>query len=154
MKNPKLQNQPESMSRGNTMKIMKASLLVLAAAATLLLTGLPAQAHHSFAATYIGEKEITIEGNVVQIALRSPHSFFFVEAKDDKGVVRRWAFEGAAATQLTNQGVSRDTFKVGDPVKVLANPSRDPEAYRGRMIKITRTTDGKSWGGRPGETVQ
>ena len=136
------------------MKIMKASVLFLAVATVLLLTGLPAQAHHSFAATYIGEKEITVEGTVVQIALRSPHSFFFVEAKDDKGVTRRWAFEGAAATQLTNQGVSRDTFKVGDPVKVLANPSRDPEAYRGRMIKITRTTDGKSWGSRPGETFE
>jgi hypothetical protein len=135
------------------MRTMKASLLALAFATVLLLGGLPAQAHHSFAATYIGEKEITVEGTVVQIALRSPHSFFFVESKDDKGVVRRWAFEGAAATQLTNQGVTRDTFKVGDPVKVLANPSRDPEAYRGRMIKITRTTDGKTWGGRPGETV-
>lgn len=136
------------------MTLMKASVLALALAAVVLLTGVPAQAHHSFAATYIGEKEITINGTVVQIALRSPHSFFFVEAKDDKGVTHRWAFEGAAATQLTNQGVSRDTFKVGDPVTVLANPSRDPEAYRGRMIKITRTTDGKSWGGRPGETVQ
>lgn len=136
------------------MKIMKASLVALALAAVVLLTGVPALAHHSFAATYIGEKEITVEGTVVQIALRSPHSFFFVEAKDEKGVTRRWAFEGAAATQLTNQGVTRDTFKVGDPVKVIANPSRDPDAYRGRMIKITRTTDGKSWGGRPGETVQ
>ena len=136
------------------MKIMKASLLALSFAVVLLLTGLPAQAHHSFAATYIGEKEINVEGTVVQIALRSPHSFFFVEAKDDKGVVRRWAFEGAAATQLTNQGVTRDTFKVGDPVKVIANPSRDPEAYRGRMVKITRTTDGKTWGGRAGETVE
>ncbi len=135
------------------MNIMKVSLLVLPVAIMLLLAGLPAQAHHSFAATYIGEKEITVEGTVVQIALRSPHSFFFVESKDDKGIVRRWAFEGAAATQLTNQGVTRDTFKVGDPVKVLANPSRDPEAYRGRMIKITRTTDGKTWGGRPGEVV-
>jgi len=135
------------------MKVMKATLFLFSLAAVLLLS-VPAQAHHSFAATYIGEKEITVEGTVVQIALRSPHSFFFVEAKDDKGVVRRWAFEGAAATQLTNQGVTRDTFKVGDPVKVLANPSRDPEAYRGRMVKITRTTDGKSWGGRPGETVE
>jgi len=136
------------------MKVLKASLLALALAATVLLPDVPAQAHHSFAATYIGEKEITVNGTVVQIALRSPHSFFFVEAKDDKGMVHRWAFEGAAATQLTNQGVTRDTFKVGDPVAVIANPSRDPEAFRGRMIKITRTTDGKTWGGRPGETVQ
>src|ERR1700674_314549 len=124
---------------------MKTSLLALAIAAGLLVTGLPAAAHHSFAATYIGEKEVNVTGTVAQISLRSPHSFFFVEAKDDKGVVRRWAFEGAAATQLTNQGVTRETFKVGDPVKVVANPSRDPEAYRGRMVKITRTSDGKSW---------
>ena len=55
------------------MNIMKASLLALSFAAVFLLTGLPAQAHHSFAATYIGEKEINVEGTVVQIALRSPH---------------------------------------------------------------------------------
>jgi hypothetical protein len=133
--------------------IMKTSLLALAIAAGILLTGLPAAAHHSFAATYIGEKEVTVTGTVAQISLRSPHSFFFVESKDDKGAVQRWAFEGAAAGQLANQGVARETFKVGDPVTVIANPSRDPGAFRGRMVKITRTTDGKTWGGRPGEVV-
>jgi len=133
--------------------IMKTSLLALAIAAGILLTGLPAAAHHSFAATYIGEKEVTVTGTVAQISLRSPHSFFFVESKDDKGAVQRWAFEGAAAGQLANQGVARETFKVGDPVTVIANPSRDPAAFRGRMVKITRTTDGKTWGGRPGEVV-
>ena len=76
-----------------------------------------------------------------------------MESKDDKGVVQRWAFEGAAAGQLANQGVARETFKVGDPVTVIANPSRDPGAFRGRMVKITRITDGKTWGGRPGEVV-
>jgi uncharacterized protein DUF6152 len=132
---------------------MKTSLLALAIAAGILLTCLPAAAHHSFAATYIGEKEVTVTGTVAQISLRSPHSFFFVESKDDKGAVQRWAFEGAAAGQLANQGVARETFKVGDPVTVIANPSRDPGAFRGRMVKITRTTDGKTWGGRPGEVV-
>jgi len=134
--------------------IMKTSHCAWAIAAGLLLWGLPAAAHHSFAATYIGEKEVTVTGTVVQISLRSPHSFFFVESKDDKGAVQRWAFEGAAAGQLANQGVARETFKVGDPVTVIANPSRDPSAYRGRMVKITRTTDGKTWGGRPGEVVE
>ena len=139
--------------KGNITSMMKTSLLALAIAAGILLTGLPAAAHHSFAATYIGEKEVTVTGTVAQISLRSPHSFFFVESKDDKGAVQRWAFEGAAAGQLANQGVARETFKVGDPVTVIANPSRDPGAFRGRMVKITRTTDGKTWGGRPGEVV-
>jgi hypothetical protein len=125
---------------------------LIAIAASFLAAG-RAYAHHSFAATYIGEKEVTVTGTVAQISLRSPHSFFFVESKDDKGVVQRWAFEGAAAGQLANQGVARETFKVGDPVTVIANPSRDPGAFRGRMVKITRTTDGKTWGGRPGEVV-
>ncbi|SRR6266446_2059374 len=133
--------------------IMKISLLAPAITAGILLSGMPAAAHHSFAATYIGEKEVNVTGTVAQISLRSPHSFFFVESKDDKGVVQRWAFEGAAAGQLANQGVARETFKVGDPVTVIANPSRDPGAFRGRMVKITRTTDGKTWGGRPGEVV-
>lgn len=132
---------------------MKYRLLGLIAIAASFLAAGRAYAHHSFAATYIGEKEVTVTGTVAQISLRSPHSFFFVESKDDKGVVQRWAFEGAAAGQLANQGVARETFKVGDPVTVIANPSRDPGAFRGRMVKITRTTDGKTWGGRPGEVV-
>ena len=132
---------------------MKYRFLGLIAIAASFLAAGRAYAHHSFAATYIGEKEVTVTGTVAQISLRSPHSFFFVESKDDKGVVQRWAFEGAAAGQLANQGVARETFKVGDPVAVIANPSRDPGAFRGRMVKITRTTDGKMWGGRPGEVV-
>ena len=132
---------------------MKYRLLGLIAIAVSFLAAGRAYAHHSFAATYIGEKEVNVTGTVAQISLRSPHSFFFVESKDDKGVVQRWAFEGAAAGQLANQGVARETFKVGDPVTVIANPSRDPGAFRGRMVKITRTTDGKTWGGRPGEVV-
>jgi uncharacterized protein DUF6152 len=132
---------------------MKYRLLGLIAIAASFLAAGRAYAHHSFAATYIGEKEVNVTGTVAQISLRSPHSFFFVESKDDKGVVQRWAFEGAAAGQLANQGVARETFKVGDPVTVIANPSRDPGAFRGRMVKITRTTDGKTWGGRPGEVV-
>jgi hypothetical protein len=113
----------------------------------------PASAHHSFGATYQVDKEITLEGKVVQVSLRSPHSFFFVEAKDETGEVRRWSIEGAGAGQFAQQGVTRDSFKVGDPVKVIANPARSADSYRGRLIKITRTTDGKSWGGRPGEVV-
>jgi hypothetical protein len=128
-------------------------LLVLGVAFGIMLAAIPADAHHSFGATYIVEKEITLEGKVVQVSLRSPHSFFFVEAKDETGEVRRWSIEGAGAGQFAQQGVTRDSFKVGDPVKVIANPARSVESYRGRLIKITRTTDGKSWGGRPGEVV-
>ncbi|MEQ1948180.1 MAG: DUF6152 family protein [Bryobacteraceae bacterium] len=133
---------------------MKAKLIAASAVAALLLTGIPAVAHHSFGATYDVAKEQTIKGKIVQVSLRSPHSFFFIEAEDSSGTLQRWSVEGAAAGQFAQQGVTKDAFKVGDPVEVICNPARSATSYRGRLIKITRTTDGKSWGGRAGETFE
>ena len=96
---------------------------------------------------------VTITGKIIQIALRSPHSFFYVESQDEKGVSQQWAVEGAPAGQFSQQGVDATTFRVGDPVEVTANPSRTPGRTRVRLITITRTTDGKSWGTQAGETV-
>jgi len=133
---------------------MKLMFLVLPVAAALTFVSVPSVAHHSFGATYDVSKEITIKGKIVQVSLRSPHSFFFVEAEDANGAVQRWSIEGAAAGQFAQQGVTKDAFKVGDPVEVIANPARSATSYRGRLLKITRTTDGKSWGSRPGETFE
>jgi hypothetical protein len=138
----------QSMSKFNV------KLLALPAVAAMMLATVPAQAHHSFGATYDVSKEITVKGTIVQVSLRSPHSFFFIEAPDSSGTVQRWSIEGAAAGQFAQQGVTRDAFKVGDPVEVLANPARSATSFRGRLIKITRTTDGKSWGGRAGESFE
>ncbi len=131
---------------------MNMKLLVLLSCSWFALV--PAQAHHSFGATYDVSKEMIIKGTMVQVSLRSPHSFFFVEAEDSSGTVQRWSVEGAAAGQFAQQGVTKDAFKVGDPVEVVINPARSASSYRGRLVKITRTSDGKSWGNRAGETVQ
>ena len=126
---------------------------VALAVAAAILSSLPAQAHHSFGGTYDVAKQITIKGKIVQVSLRSPHSFLYVEVEDPGGEVQRWVLEGAGATQFAQQGINKDAFKIGDPVEVVANPSRSPNSTRGRLIKITRTTDGKSWGTRVGEVV-
>ena len=132
---------------------MKIRLFVLAGALALLSSP-PARAHHSFGGTYNVDKQMTIKGKMVQVTLRSPHSFFYVEVEDATGAVQRWAIEGAGASQFAQQGINKDAFKIGDPVEIVANPSRSPNSTRARLIKITRTTDGKSWGTRTGETVE
>ena len=131
---------------------MRVRVFALAVAAAML-SSLAVQAHHSFGGTYNVDKQITIKGKMVQVTLRSPHSFFHVEVEDANGTVQRWAIEGAGATQFAQQGINKDAFKIGDPVEVVANPSRSPNSTRARLIKITRTTDGKSWGTRTGENV-
>ena len=127
---------------------MKTRFFVPAVAATMLLMSLYAEAHHSFTGAYNVDKTITIKGKIFQIALRSPHSFFYVETADAK----QWAIEGAAAGQFAQQGVDKNTFRVGDVVEVTANPSRTESSTRARLIKIIRPSDGKSWGTHAAET--
>jgi hypothetical protein len=114
-------------------------------AAIALLTAASAYAHHSFAATYVVDKEIKIEGDLVSFMFRNPHSFVHVQAPDDGGQMQRWAIEWAAAGQLN--GVTRDTLKPGDHVIVTGNPGRTVEDHRIRMRSIFRPKDGWKWSG-------
>lgn len=121
--------------------------------AVVLLSGVTLAAHHSFGGTYNVDRTITLKGKIVLLTLRAPHSFVYVEVQDTDGSTARWTIEGASAQQFAQQGFDRDAFKVGDPVEIVGNPSRSPNATRARLIKITRTTDGKTWGSRTGEVV-
>jgi Family of unknown function (DUF6152) len=113
--------------------------------AGVLLSGATAYAHHSFAATYVTEKEVKIEGDLITFMFRNPHSFVHVMAPDEKGQMQRWAIEWAAAGQLN--GITRDTLKPGDHVIVTGNPGRTADDHRLRMRSILRPKDGFKWSG-------
>lgn len=108
-----------------------------------------ATAHHSFAATYLEDQEVTIEGELVQFLYRNPHSFVHVMALDPKdGKMYRWAVEWGGGGQLGQQGVTRDTLQPGDRVVITGSPGRNPEDHRLRMRSILRPKDGWRWGGQ------
>ena len=64
-------------------------LLVAAIAAWTCVFGARAYAHHSFAATYIEDKSVTIEGELVQVLFRNPHSFVHVTVTEKDGTMVR-----------------------------------------------------------------
>ena len=53
----------------------------------VVLSTLPAHAHHSFGGTYNVDQKITIKGKIAQVTLRSPHSFLYVEVENGDGSV-------------------------------------------------------------------
>jgi hypothetical protein len=122
-------------------------LLVAAVAAWTCVFGALAYAHHSFAATYIEDKSVTIEGELVQVLFRNPHSFVHVMAPDKDGKMQRWAIEWGGGAALSGQGVTAASLKPGDKVVVRGQPGRNPADHRMRMLKITRPSDGWAWGG-------
>jgi hypothetical protein len=104
-------------------------------------------AHHSFAATYFVDKEVTVEGTLTQFLFRNPHSFVKLQAPDDKGQLVTWAVEWGGGAQLSQEHVTRDTLKPGDHVVVTGNPGRDPSDHRIRLHRIVRSSDGWKWEG-------
>jgi hypothetical protein len=110
-------------------------------------------AHHSFAATYIETQSVTIEGQLVQFLLRSPHSFVHVNVKGPDGSMVRYVVEWGSPTQLGGQGVNRDTLKPGDHVIISGNPGRNPADHRVRLLSFKRPKDGWSWGLLPNQVV-
>lgn len=123
------------------------ALVALAAGAEIL-------AHHSFAATYIENKSVTIEGELVQFLLRNPHSFVHINVKERDGSIVRYVVEWGSAGQLGNQGVNRDSLKPGDHVIIKGNPGRNPEDHRVRLLSFHRPKDGWTWGLLPKQVVE
>jgi hypothetical protein len=120
-----------------------------------LMLGVTADAHHSFPATYQVNKIITVQGTVAQLLFRNPHSFLQIDAKDVSGTTQRWSLEWGGATQLTSQGVAKDTLKVGDQLIVTANPARSTEDSTRALLKTAKKVDGSwQWGNQPGQVVE
>jgi DNA/RNA endonuclease YhcR with UshA esterase domain len=126
----------------NVLKRTGLALFVLGA-----VVAVPAQAHHSFPATYFVDQSVTIEGTVVQFLFRNPHSFVHVLAPDKDGTMQRWAVEWGAGGALAQDNVSRDTLKPGDKVVIKGQPGRNPADHRIRMQAIEDKTANWKWAG-------
>jgi hypothetical protein len=92
-------------------RIVLAAVLVAAAGGRLV-------AHHSFAATFDASKAIRVTGTLAKVEWTNPHIYFYVDAKDDKGTVVRWACESGAPGALSRRGFKRGLLKIGDELVV------------------------------------
>lgn len=122
--------------------------------AGVLMSGTAAYAHHSLAATYYPDKEVKLEGKIIDFLFRNPHSYLQIEVPDESGAMQRWSLEWRSSGQLGQQGIKRDTLKVGDEVVVTVNPSRTPADHRGALKTLHRKSDGFGWGNNPGDTSE
>jgi len=115
-----------------------------------VLGGGQASAHHSFGATYSENKQLSIEGELLQFVYRNPHALLQVMAPDANRQMQRWTVEWEAMGQLGHQGVTSMTLKPGDRVVITGNPGKNTTDHWLRAQTIVRPKDGWKWAVAPG----
>lgn len=102
--------------------------------ALLLGAGVPAVAHHSFAA-FDQSREVTVKGRVTEFQWTNPHAWLMVKGKTANGQDEEWSFEMISPSVLRRNGWTKNTLKFGDEVTVTANPAKNGTRF-GLMLAV------------------
>jgi len=89
------------------------------------LGGTAAYAHHSFAAQYDANQQVTLKGTISKVEWMNPHTYFYVDVPDDTGKVVIWAVEGGAPNVLYREGWKPTSLKQGDRVTILGSRAKN-----------------------------
>ena len=131
---------------------MKKKSLLLAAA-TVLLSAVPALAHHSFSSEFDIHQPVTLQGVVTKVDWVNPHCFIYIDAEDKDGKTTNWAVETGSPNALHRRGVRKADFVVGSVLTVQGYKAKSglPVA-KGGTIKLPDGRDllvGSSGTGAP-----
>ena len=99
----------------------------MAAVVVMLAEGGPSLAHHS-RAMFDMTQNITYRGVVQEYRWQNPHSHIFIIVgadAPDRSTIGNWDIEASSTSLMVSQGWKRNTFKPGDPITVVAHPSRN-----------------------------
>jgi DNA/RNA endonuclease YhcR with UshA esterase domain len=121
---------------------MRTRLAVIVAGLGLLLSAGPALAHHAFAAEYDAKKPIKLTGAVTKLEWLNPHTWFYVDVKDDTGKVTNWGFEMGSPNILLRAGWTRNSMKPGDVVTVEGSRAKDG-SNNGNVKVVTLVSTGQ-----------
>jgi hypothetical protein len=112
-------------------------------AAAVLLAGLlflfsaPARAHHS-GAMFDMAHLITVTGVVMKVEWTNPHTFLYVNVKNDKGLDEEWAIEINSPNFLRHNGWTSTTVNAGDTIICTGAPAKSGSKFmHGMTIQLS-----------------
>ncbi|MEE8094194.1 MAG: DUF6152 family protein [Gammaproteobacteria bacterium] len=132
------------MTRQDRTKLLAFPTALGLLAVAMMHAPIRAQAHHSFAANFIQDQTVSVQGVVKEFWFENPHARIYLEVTNADSEVEEWMLEGASRNVLTRRGWSADTVSVGITIQAEGNPSRDGSNSLGwRSLK---TMDGNDVG--------
>jgi hypothetical protein len=108
---------------------MKNLLFSLAIILGVLIISSPLPAHHG-EANYDTSKIVTVKGTVTDFQFINPHVEIFLDVKNDKGDIEKWAGEARSPSMLGRiGGWDKNTIKVGDVITASGHRTKNGSNY-------------------------
>ncbi len=95
-------------------------------------------AHHSQTGFDPNAPPIEVKGTVAEYRWRNPHVLLFWDAKDKDGKTERWVVEFASVSTSLSNGMSKNTFKVGEEITATCIQARAGGPVCAQVKKIVR----------------
>src|ERR1700752_4534219 len=92
---------------------MRKTLAVCVASIGLLLSAGSVVAHHAFTAEFDAAKPMKVTGTVTKFEWTNPHTWFYLDIKEDDCTMANGGFQRKSPNQLLRNGGPRTPVKVG-----------------------------------------
>ena len=97
-------------------------------------------AHHNFRAEFDINSPFSVTGTVTRVEWTNPHTWFYLDVKDDKGVITNWAMEMGSPNALMRAGWKRTSMNAGDVIAVDGYKSWERKnTGNARSVILTKT---------------
>jgi hypothetical protein len=132
---------------------MQRPIVIALTLAGTLAIGLPAAAHHSFAAEFDANSPIEFSGTVTKVEWANPHTYFYLDVTNAKGEVEPWALEMGSPNGLMRRGWTRNSMKIGDTVTIAGWRAKDG-SFKGNARSVTLSDGRRLFAGSSQENAE
>ena len=113
-----------------------ARFLTAAVAASMLLAGAPAVAHHAFSAEFDVDSPISLNGTVTRVEWLNPHSWIYIDVPGGAGETEEWAIEVGPPGPLFRRGIREEMLPIGSEIQVDGFQAQD-KSNRATGLDVT-----------------
>ena len=106
------------MQKNQLLKIAGGGLLLAAFAQV-------SNAHHSFAAEFDAEKQVTLHGKIVKMEWLNPHTWLHLDVQNDDGTTTPWMIEGGTPNTLFRRGFTPEVIVPGTEITIVGYRARN-----------------------------
>ena len=97
---------------------MRTKLAMAVAGLSVLLAGVPAWAHHAFAAEFDAKKPVHLVGTVTKVELINPHSWIHIDVKNPDGTITNWMVECGSPNIMLRRGFTKRSLEAGTELTI------------------------------------